>query len=247
MKCPLIPINILSFYKDETGASIPLPARMAKCTPDTHRAITSLEKSLAEKGGELILSDLFRSYAMQDKAFCDHIANSRRPYSPPPGESFHEAGRAFDIDINAIKNPLIEFWRMAAKVGVVPIIKQPKAHLSEAWHFECRGSHQLLYNYFASRGGRRFGSAYREAVSSAILSIGVNVDSFNDQLVEATIQSGLIRLGKDIGNLDGEIGPRSKAGLKELGLNYDVAGKKQILRAVEQLLERKFPAEYAVV
>jgi hypothetical protein len=47
------------------GDLLPLPTRMAKCTPDTHIAIFNIAKALAKKGGRLILSDLFRSYDMQ--------------------------------------------------------------------------------------------------------------------------------------------------------------------------------------
>ena len=96
MKSPLIPIDILSIYKNKLGDLVPLSTRMAKCTPDTYNAIFNIATDLAKKGGKLILSDLFRSYDMQAQSHQDYVAGRKKAFSPPPGGSFHEAGRAFD-------------------------------------------------------------------------------------------------------------------------------------------------------
>ena len=106
MKSPLAPISIISVYKNNLGDSLPLPLRMAQCTPDTYTAIMNIAKDLAKKGGKLILSDLFRSYDMQMQSHLDFISGKKRAFSPPPGGSFHEAGRAFDLDLDAMKIPL---------------------------------------------------------------------------------------------------------------------------------------------
>jgi hypothetical protein len=55
----------------------------------------------------------------------------------------------------------------------------------------------------------------------------VRVDGFEDQTIEAAIQSGLSRLGQYIGNMHGEIGPTYKAALKNLGLTFDDNRKKE--------------------
>jgi zinc D-Ala-D-Ala carboxypeptidase len=91
MKSPLIPIDIISIYKNRMGDLLPLPSRMAQCTPDTHIAIFNIASDLARKGGRLILSDLFRSHDMQAQSHQDFIAGRKKAFSPPPGGSFHEA------------------------------------------------------------------------------------------------------------------------------------------------------------
>lgn len=244
MKSPLIPIDILSIYKNKLGDLIPLPTRMAQCTPDTHIAIFSIATDLAKKGGKLILSDLFRSYDMQAQSHQDYVAGRKKAFSPPPGGSFHEAGRGFDLDLSAIKIPLADFWTIAAKYNVVPIIPQPKANVSEAWHFDCRGSHQIVYQYYADRKGTNF-KPYTAAAVSAILSIAVNVDFFGSNQKQAAIQSGLIRLGKTIGNIDGQIGKNTHKALNELGVQFDLNNIDGMLIQVENLVQQKFPTEFA--
>ena len=133
MKSPLIPIDIVSIYKNRLGDPLPLPTRMAQCTPDMHTAIFNIATDLAKKGGKLILSDLFRSYDMQSQSHNDFVSGKKKAFSPPAGGSFHEAGRAFDLDLSAIKIPLADFWTIASKYGVNPIVAQPKPNQSEAW------------------------------------------------------------------------------------------------------------------
>ncbi|MBX3255089.1 MAG: D-alanyl-D-alanine carboxypeptidase family protein [Chitinophagaceae bacterium] len=243
MKSPLIPIDIISIYKNKLGDLVPLPSRMAQCTPDTYTAIFNIAKDLARKGGRLILSDLFRSYDMQAQSHQDYIAGRKKAFSPPPGGSFHEAGRAFDLDLSAIKISLADFWTIAVKYNVVPIIAQPKQNVSEAWHFDCRGSHQIVYQYYADGKGKNF-KPYTAAATSAILSIGIKVDSFGMNQKQAAIQSGLIRLGKNIGNIDGQIGKNTHKALDEIGVNFDLDNPDEMLIEVENLVQQKFPAEF---
>lgn len=244
MKSPLLPIDIVSIYKNELGDLLPLPIRMAKCTPDTFNAIFKITQELEKKGGKLILSDLFRSYDMQAQSHQDYIAGRKKAFSPPPGGSFHEAGRGFDLDLNAIKIPLADFWTIAAKYNVVPIISQPKTNVSEAWHFDCRGSHQLVYQYYVEGKGTNF-KPYTAAAASGILAIGVNVDAFGSNQNQAAIQSGLIRLGKTIGNIDGQIGKNTHKALVELGIVFDLNNIDGMLVQVENLVQQKFQSEFA--
>ncbi len=243
MKSPLIPINIISIYKNRLGDLLPLPSRMAKCTPDTFDAIFKIAHELAEKNGRLILSDLFRSYDMQAQSHQDYISGRKKDFSPAPGGSFHEAGRAFDLDLDFIKIPLSEFWVIAAKYGVFPVIKQPQSNVSEAWHFDCRGSHQIVYQYYANGKGTNF-KPYTAAAASGILSIGVHVDSFGSNQIQASIQSGIIRLGKEIGNIDGQIGGRTQKALEELDIQFDLSNPSNMLIQVENLVQQKFPKEF---
>lgn len=243
MKSPLIPIDILSIYNNKLGDRIPLPKKMAICTPDTHRAIIQIASELKKMGGNLILSDLFRTYEMQLQAHNDHLSKKKTAYSPPPGGSFHEAGRAFDIDLKAMKIPLAEFWKIAEKYGVVPIIAEPKSSLKEAWHFDCRGSHQLVYQYYTEGNGNNF-KPYTAAAASAILSTGIKVNSFGANQKQAAIQSCLIRLGRNIGNIDGQIGNKTQGALEEYGINLGPNNIDEILMKVENLVQQCFPDEF---
>lgn len=245
MKSPLIPIDILSIYKNRLGDLLPLPSRMAKCTLDTYDAMMNIANELSLKGGRLILSDLFRSYDMQAQSHQDYISGRKKAFSPAPGGSFHEAGRGFDIDLSAIKIPLAEFWIIASRYGVKPIIKQPKANQSEAWHFDCRGSHEIVYQYYSKKKGTNF-KPYTAAAASAILSIGVHVDAFGENQKQAAIQSGLIRVGKEIGNIDGLIGKRTHKALDEVGIVFDMYHLDQMLTQVEDLVQEKFPEEFVM-
>lgn len=245
MKSPLIPIDIISIYKNSLGDQVPLPTRMAKCTPDTYTAVMNTAIALQKKGGRLILSDMFRSYDMQAQSHQDYISKKKKAYSPPPGGSFHEAGRAFDLDLSAIKVKLADFWTIAAKFGIFPIISEPKPGVSESWHFDCRGSHQIVYQYYADKKGTNF-KPYTAAAASGILSIGVHVDAFGHNQTEAAIQSGIIRLGKVIGNIDGQIGRKSQKALEELEIPLDMANPANMLLAVENRVQEKFPTEFTM-
>lgn len=158
----------------------------------------------------------------------------------------HEAGRAFDLDLGKIKSiGLKDFWDIAKAEGVVPIISKPDAKLSEAWHFECRGSHQLVYDYYAAGKGNNFARPATAMAASAIVSVGVPVDAFGGNNIAAFIQSGLVRLGHNIGNIDGGVGPKTRAGLKALSID-DSLPLEEIAEAMDKKLQAAFPGEYFV-
>jgi hypothetical protein len=242
MKTPLLDIRIMSCYTDRSGARVLLPSRMAKCTPDTRRALAALSTDLAAAQGALILSDLYRSYDMQLQAHLDYTSHKKKAYSPPPGGSMHEAGRAFDLDIKALGITLARFWELAASHGVKPIINTPDPGLSEAWHFDCRGSHGVVYDYYAAGKASNM-KPYEAMAVSAILSTGVNVDRFAGREKEAALQAGLIRLGFELGNIDGLPGSRTFAALQQAGIAS--ASIDTMLAEVENLLQAAFPLEYS--
>src|SRR5262249_25371764 len=114
---PIIPISVASIYNDAA-----LPTRMAKCTPDTAAAIQGVVDDLHSAGHDLRLSDLFRSYDMQRSANLDYVEGRKKAYSPPPGGSMHEAGRAMDIDLSSTGGPLAKFLETAHNARVSPIL-----------------------------------------------------------------------------------------------------------------------------
>src|SRR5438045_3166741 len=99
MSAPLVKIQYPSIYMSGTTRAN-LPDRMAKCSPDTKKAIYAIKADLIKEGGDLILSDLFRSYDMQLQSHKDYVMKKKKAFSPPPGGSMHEAGRAFDMDLS---------------------------------------------------------------------------------------------------------------------------------------------------
>jgi hypothetical protein len=152
---------------------------------------------------------------------------------------------AFDLDIAKIKAMgLKAFWTIAARHGFLPILDKPDIGANEAWHFDCRGSHQLVYDYYKAGKGGNFKSPYAAMAASGIVSIGVKVEALGQDPKPAYVQSGLIRLGKTIGGMDGDIGTKSKTALGELGID---AGQPvdAIAAAVDVKLQAKFPDEFA--
>ncbi|GJH30177.1 hypothetical protein [Caballeronia novacaledonica] len=245
MKTPLLDVDIPSIYKNSQGVPVQLPKRLARATPDMTTAMAGIAADLSALTGRLVLSDLFRTYDMQMQAHLDYVNKKKRAFSPPPGGSFHEGGRAMDLSLPALKMSLDDFWVLAKKHNVVPIISQPNSSLDEAWHFECRGSHQVVIDYYRNRAGSNFKSPYAAGAASAILAIGVRVDQFGSAQKEAQLQAALIRCGHEIGNLDGAIGVLTRAALTSLGLAG--ATLDDALAHVEDIAQKTFRGEYKVV
>jgi hypothetical protein len=237
----LLDVSILSVY-EVSGQRILLPKRMAHATPDMQAAISAISAALEAMGGHLFLSDLFRSYEMQLQSHLDWKTGKKSAFSPPPGGSLHEAGRSLDLDLDSLGMKLADFWPIAGQHGLVPIIPQPNSQASEAWHFDCRGSHDFVYQYYKQRKGTNFDKPYQAMAASAIVSLGIRVDTFGQNQIAAAIQSALIRLGHDIGDLDGEIGPRTRAGLNQAGV--PLADEQTMLANLESQLKGRFTGEF---
>ena len=230
---PLVPITVASIYNNAA-----LPARMAKCTPDTAVALQAVVDDLRAIGHNLRLSDLFRSYEMQRQAHLDFVEKRKRAFSPPPGGSMHEAGRAMDIDLSSMGVPLKQFWEIAKAHGFFPIIDAPIASRSESWHFDCRGSHDAVYQYVKSGKAGASIAPYTQMAMSGILAIGVQVDTLPDLGVGA-VQSALIRLGHGPGRIDGVMGERTLAAMRDAGLDPD-----DPVGSADLALKAKFTMEF---
>lgn len=70
------------------------------------------------------------------------------------------------------------------------------------------------------------------------------VDAFGANQKQAALQSGLIRLGKIIGNIDGQIGRKTHKALDEIGIDLDMDNLDRMLIQVENLVQEKFPNEF---
>ena len=240
---PLVLIEIPSIYP----TNVPkwqrknLPARFAQCTPDTKWAIGQIVPALSQIGGELYLSDMFRSYEMQFQANNDYVTGKKKAYSPPPGGSMHESGRAFDLALGDLGVTLRAFWDIAGPLGVLPIIERADSRLSEAWHFDCRGSHGKVYDYYLAGKADNF-QPYTAMAVSAIMSAGIENRRVADQVI-GRLQSDLIRLDFDPGPIDGILGARTQKALADFGVA--TADPEQALCDLEAALMTMYPGEYA--
>ncbi|MGH9908233.1 MAG: hypothetical protein ACRD8U_21910 [Pyrinomonadaceae bacterium] len=241
MPTPLVDVTIMSIYITN-NQRMPLPKRMARATPDMNATLQKVSAALEARGGHLYLSDLFRSYEMQLQSHLDWKTGKKQAFSPAPGGSLHEAGRALDLDLESLGVSLKDFWPIGREHGLFPIISAPTAGVSESWHFDCRGSHDIVYQHYKDGKGNNFSKPYVAMAASAILAIGVQVDKFGSKQKEAAVQSALIRLGHDIGNMDGGIGNRTKQALTAAGV--PLADPATMLTALEAQLAARFPAEF---
>jgi D-alanyl-D-alanine dipeptidase len=101
MPTALRDVSILSIY-EVSGQRVLLPKRMAHATSDMQAGISAISAKLEAMGGHLFLSDLFRSYEMQLQSHLDWKTGKKSAFSPPPGGSLHEAGRALDLDLASL-------------------------------------------------------------------------------------------------------------------------------------------------
>ena len=186
----LVPIEILSIYNQHSAL---LPSRMAYLVPDGAQSLADAAAEYSsESNGTLYLSDAFRSFIAQAQAHIDYLAghhmtaqinvflslhpelvgytpHPKRAYSPPPGGSMHEAGRAIDVDLDAhwsktppevLRDTLVKYgWTTIADIGDL-----------ESWHLEFRGDFQSVYDAVMQEGGTAK-MAYRAMVEAAIADI----------------------------------------------------------------------------
>ena len=74
---------------------------------------------------------------------------------------------------------------------------------------------------------------------SGVLALGLPVDDFEDRQKEAAMQSGLIRLGFELGPIDGRIGVKTRGALEQAGIIFTTVD--ETLLAVEDQLQLKIP------
>ena len=161
----LVSIDIPSIYKVR-GKRVNLPPPLNKLVDGAARTLYLMERDVLAAGGNLYLSDAFRTYDMQLQAHLDYMNKKKKSYSPPPGSSFHEAGRAIDIDVGNLGISLAEFWEIAERHGWNPIIERPNPRKRECWHFEYREFWDIIVNY----------AGYKIATKLAIMDIDINCD-----------------------------------------------------------------------
>ena len=94
------PVGAHAFWKHAGSLSeAHVRALRVNDTVTLQRTLYGIRDELQAQGGKLELSDLFRSYDMQLQAHLDYTSGKKKAFSPPPGSSMHESGRAFDVDL----------------------------------------------------------------------------------------------------------------------------------------------------
>lgn len=193
----LVPVIIPSIYKNY---SVNLPERMAWLQPHAAAALMELNQKLEEIGGKLYLSDCYRSSEDQAKAYIDYLSSCcgnqsiighiiskfpslrkyqpkpKRAFSTPPGESFHEAGLAIDVDVSFkyMKVDQRKFAEIAWDCGWRDIVHKnfgnPKlVDVREEWHWECLGKKWEEFSAAQSKASPM--TAYKNTARAAILDI----------------------------------------------------------------------------
>lgn len=215
-----VSLKIPSSYPAKGGGWIPFERAGGRLTPDAAQAVLLLYDAIAPKT-PFRMRDGFRDPEQQHKARIGYLhwvsAGKPAPGSPawtpdmkdafvaPAGESFHNAGRAIDFDIEALTIPLKELWDVAIPLGWSPVIAAPDATMKEAWHLDFMGPWAPVK--------QRLG--YSQAAIAACLDIGYG---YGPKTEERYIQAQLHRLGQDVGPIDGVLGKRSQAALQALGV-----------------------------
>lgn len=160
----------------------------------------------------------------------------KRDYVATPGKSMHNGGRAVDLNTGSMLNALggqylDAFWPTARRHGFTPIIAAPTEGVSESWHFDHKGIWQRVFDTLG----------YEQGILAANCAVG-GAGSF--QSPERRVQAHIVRLGKNIGDIDGNLGPRSRSALTELGIGAPlvestkpIATRVQSMTTIAELLE----------
>jgi len=181
-----------------------LPPPLNQLVGPAAKSLRKLEHAVRDAGGQLILSDAFRTFDMQMQAFLDWQSGKKKAYSPPPGHSFHEAGRAIDISLDDLGIKLLDFWVLAKKQGWVPIVSKPRKNISEAWHFEYRGYFAELIPIIR----------IKKTAKLAIMDIGIKEN------ITQIVQMHLKLQDFYAGNIDGVIGPITEKAVMDFKAKY---------------------------
>lgn len=196
---------------------------------DAATALLALHTAVAAVGGDLRITDCYRSTAEQRAARAKYdtwiaagkpkpgsagwnSATMKADYVAEPGFSFHNAGRSIDLHVEALKFPAVpadqqldRLWQICRPIGWSPVISAPTEGATESWHLDYLGE----WSPVRERRG------YAEAAMAACLDIGGTGYGRDN---ERAIQAQLHRAGYDVGAIDGVIGPRTTRAMQACGV-----------------------------
>ena len=222
--------------------------KMGVCHPEVAPKLKELHDAVFAAGGDFRVTELHRDVAVQRaaRAKYDNWVRAGKPnpgssdfnsatmkaaFVAQPGRSTHNAGRAIDIHVGMLSFPvardkqLDRMWEIAQPIGWTPVIRRPDENASESWHFDFWG--ELLP--VLSRLG------YEQAALCGAILVG-HGDLTN---YDAKVQAALVRAGFEIGKIDGQAGPKTRAALSSAlpGIDPVAALQRQDAAALQALLQ----------
>lgn len=205
----VVNIRVPGIYGTKGG---PLPARMAKLAKPAAVALQKVYRDIVSEGGHLYISDMFRSFAEQQKAHEDWKTGKKSAYSPPACNSVHESGRAMDIDAydTAIGHKRVR--QILNQHGWTNIVDTLTG--DECWHYEFR--EEKFETIRKEKGYEEMARAMKKAIGNvAKVAIAENARAKVKQL-----QQGLNEVMGAGLNVDGYYGPSTKAAVREFQKKY---------------------------
>lgn len=215
--------------------------------PDACAALHALHFAVLAAGGDFRVTSATRSLNTQRAARAKYdrwvaagkpapgsagfdASTMKAAYVAEPGYSFHNAGRAIDVDLASLQFPgvpadrqLDRLWELAKPLGWSPVIRSADEGAKEAWHFD-------FYGPWAKTLARR---GYAETAMAACLDIG---GTGYGRDAEREVQAQLHRAGFDPGAIDGALGAKTRAALVAVGVSPNLP-LADILAAVRALAD----------
>lgn len=198
-----------------TGQLVETLGTGAYVVPGLYVGLKHLAKLVEENGGQFYINSLYRDFQTQAKLRKEYEQGLRAPANRP-GESFHGAGRAADINVATLNFKgvdkdkwLQKFWDLAIPLGFVPNISKPDLSIPECWHFDIMDEFAHLPALIG----------YANAAKACIVDAGLwDPNEDLEKVKRMFIQTQLHRLRFNVGIVDGIIGQKTKAALAILGL-----------------------------
>jgi hypothetical protein len=221
-------------------------------TPAAAAALLRLHEAVQQAGGDLRITESHRDVAVQASARRRYdlwvLAGKPRRTDPrfnaetmrsvfvaKPGRSFHNGGRAIDLDLASLRFPrtsrskiVDRLWEIALPLGWEPVIRAPDERADEAWHLDYLGPLRAVRD--------RLG--YEQAARCGAILVGHG----DDDSYAALVQALLVLMGHDIGAIDGIAGPRTSAAMAAaLGIGREEVAlllREEAHGAVDDLVSR---------
>jgi hypothetical protein len=195
-------------------------------------------------GGEPVrVTDAFRDSVLQAGARAKYDAwvgagkptpggagwtsNMSTAYAAKPGQSNHAWGGAVDIDVGALFHPttgrgtnatLEMWWKVCAEFGWAPIISQPRASQSEAWHFDHLGPLAKMRESYAAVGERDIYTHVARAGAALAGALPLPRAAADWAYVQARLAICCAPMKGMPGEIDGALGPRTRQALADVGV-----------------------------
>lgn len=201
--------------------------------PAAGRALLEAATEVEASGGTLRLTEVGRSIGRIRAARTGYLS-WRQAGRPEPGSrgwrtgmktayvaavnnTNHQWGGAIDVDVDATwpgmsdDDQLARLWQILGAHGWSPVISEPNADQSEAWHFDFRGS--------------LAGRPYLRSTHAMCVVTGSYV---GDRKMERLVQARLFCAGHDLA-IDGMIGKHTHAALVKEGIEVSDENASQLV------------------